>query len=91
MLAEGICPLHGPKSVFLIFFLRGGGAFTLSLVDTVVGSVSGVVLEVLYVSLQMQVAGPSEVDVTNMFIKAVGVVGVSFTSTSLDRQSAAFL
>ena len=45
---EGICPLHEPKSV-LLTFLRGGGAFTLSLVD--VGSVGGVVSVMLLVLL----------------------------------------
>ena len=36
-------------------------------------------------------AGPSGVDVTNMSIKAVGIAGVSLTSTKHERQSAALL
>ena len=34
-------------------------------------------------------AGPSEVDVTNMLIEAMEIVGVSLISTNHDRQSAA--
>ena len=63
--------------------------FTLSLVDAFVGSVSDVILAVLHVLLQ--VAGPSEVDVTNVLIKAAGVAGVSVTSNNCERQSAALL
>ena len=68
-----------------------GGAFTLSVVDAVVGSAGGVVLGVLCVLLCVQVAGPSEVDVTNMLIEAVWVAGVFLTSTNHERQSAALL
>ena len=39
----------------------------------------------------MQVAGQSGVDVTNILIKAVGIAGVSLTSTNCERQSAALL
>ena len=46
--------------------MRGGGAFNLSLVDVVVGSVGAVVSAVLPILLQVWVAGPSTVDVTNM-------------------------
>ena len=71
--------------------VRGEGAFTLSLVDVFVCSVGGVALAMLHVLLQVQVAGPSGVDVTNMWIKAVGVAVVFLTSTSHDRQSAVLL
>ena len=64
--------------------------FTLALVDVGILSV-GVVLAVLSVLLQVLVAGPSGVDVTNILIKDVGVVGVSLTSTNCERQSAALL
>ena len=90
MFAEGICPLHEHRSN-LQSFVRGGGAFILSLVDVVVGSVSSVVLAVLCVLLWAGVAGPSGADVTNMLIKAVGVAGVSMTFTNHERQSAALL
>ena len=70
------------------FSVRGGGAFTLSLV---VGSVCCVVLAVLHVLLWVQVAGISGVDGTNMLIEAVGVAGVSLTCNSHERQSAASL
>ena len=69
--------------------VRGGGAFTLSVVDVVIGYVRSVVLAVLHVLLWVWVAGPSGVDVTNMLIKAVGVAGVSLTSTNHERQSTA--
>ena len=62
----------------------------MSLVDVGIISV-GVVLAVLYVLLQMWVAGPSGVDVTNMLIKAVGVTGVSLAFTSHEQQSVALL
>ena len=65
--------------------VRGGGAFTLSVVDVVVGSVGGVVSVGLHVLLQVWVAGPSEADVSNMLIEAVGVVGVSLTSNHCGR------
>ena len=61
--------------------------FTTSLVDLGVLSV-GVVLAVLNVLLQVQMAGPSGVDVINMLIEAVGVSGVSMLSTNNERQSA---
>ena len=70
--------------------VRVGGMFTLSLVD--VGVISaGVVSAVLHALLQVQVAGPSGVDVTNILIKAVGVAWVSLTSTICERQSADLL
>ena len=72
-------------------FVRGGGAFTLSLVDVVVVSVGGLVLAVLHVLLWVQVAVPSGVDVTSMLIETVGIAGVSLTSTNHERQSAALL
>ena len=68
--------------------MRGGGAFTLSLVDGVVGSVSSVVLHVV---LWVWVARPPGVDVTNMLIEAVGVAGESWTCTNHEGQSAALL
>ena len=71
--------------------VRGGGAFNLSLVDVVVGSVGAVVLAVLHILLWVWVAGPSGVDMTIMLIDAVGIAGVSLTSTNHDRQSAALL
>ena len=87
---EGALPLSNPLEIHLQrgsilcmslrasfqFSVRGGGAFTLSLVDVVVGSVSGVVSAALPVLLQVWTAGPSGVDVTDMLIKALGVVGV---------------
>ena len=85
---EGTLPLsnlleiHLQKGSFLCISLRvsfqssvrGGGAFTLSLVDVVIGS-AGVVSAVLHVLLQVQMAGPSGVDVTNILLEAVRVVG----------------
>ena len=76
--------------VSFLFSVRGGSAFIMSLIDPVVGSV-GVVLAVLCVLLWVWVAGPSGVDVTNILIKAVGLAGVSLTSTNHERQSAALL
>ena len=70
--------------------VKGGGTFTVSLVDVVVGS-AGSVLAVLHILLLVQVAGPSRVDVTNIMMKAVGNAGVSLTCTNLERQSAALL
>ena len=60
------------------------------LVDVGIVSV-GVVLAVLCVLLQVWVAEPLGVDVTNILIKAVGVAGVSLTSTIHERQAAALL
>ena len=71
--------------------MRGGGPFTLSVVDAVVGSVGCVVSVWLRVLPQVWVAGPSWVDVTKMLIEAVGAVGLSLTSTNSERQSAALL
>ena len=70
--------------------MRLGDVFTLSLVNVGVVYVD-VVSAVLHVLLWVWVEGPSEVDVTNIKIKAVGVAGVSLTSTNLERQSAALL
>ena len=56
--------------------MRGGGTFIVSLVDAVVGS-AGVELAVLQILLQVWMAGPSRVDVTNILIEAVGITGVS--------------
>ena len=66
--------------------MRSGGAFTLSVVDASVGDMGLIELHVL---LWVQVEGPSGVDVTNMFIEAVGIFGVSLISTNLERQSVA--
>ena len=73
MFAEGIHPLHEPKNVLSIFY-ASGGAFTLALVDIFIGS-AGVVSAVLCLLLWVWVAGPSGVDVTNILIDAVGVLG----------------
>ena len=104
ILCEGTLPLtnlfeiHLQKASILCMSLRisfqsaviVGGAFTLSLVD--VGIVSAdVVLAVLHVLLQMQLARLSGVDVTNILNKTVWVSGASLTSTNHERQSAAFL
>ena len=61
----------------------------MSLVHVVVGSVGAVILAVLHVLLWIQVAGPSEEDVTHILIEAVGASRVSLTSTNHERQSAA--
>ena len=74
--------------VFFQSSVRGGGVFTMSLVDLIIGSAS-VVMAVLHLLLWVQVAGLSEVDVTNIMIKAVGVAGVSLTFTNHERQSTA--
>ena len=68
--------------------IRGGGAFTLSVIDAFVGGVVSVGLHVL---LWVQVAGPSAVDITNLLIEVVGVAGVFLTSAHCERQSAALL
>ena len=70
------------QSVSLQSSMRGGGAFTLSVVDASVGSV---VLVGLCVLLQVWVAGPSGVVVTNMWIETVEVAGVFLTSTNHER------
>ena len=69
--------------------MRGGGAFTLLVFHMVLTSVGGVVSVGLHVLLQVWVAGPSGVDVTNMLMEAVEVSGVSLTSANCVRQSAA--
>ena len=43
------------------------------------------VLAVLHVLLQVWVTGPSGVYVTSMLIEAVGVAGMSLTSTNCER------
>ena len=68
--------------------MRGGGVFTLSVVNVSVGHVVSVRLCVL---LWVWMAGPSGVDLTNILIKAAGVVGVFLTCTNHERQSAALL
>ena len=45
----------------------------------------------LHVLLQVWVAGPFGVDVTNMLMQAVEVTGAPLTSTNHERQSAALL
>ena len=64
--------------------------FTMSLVDAVVGS-AGVVLAVLCILLWVWVVGPSKLDVTNILVNAVGITGVSLTSTNYERQLASLL
>ena len=76
--------------VYILSSVKDGGVFTMSLVDAVVGSASSV-LAVLYILLWVQVAGPSEIDVTNILIEAVGIAGVSLTSTNLERQPTALV
>ena len=61
------------------------------MVDVVVTSVGGVVSVGLCVLLQVQVAGPSGVDVTNMLMEAVEITRVSLTSTNCERHLAALL
>ena len=75
-----IC-LHEPKSVLLIFCERWRCVYL----------VISVVLAVLHVLQWVWVAGPSGVDVINILIEAVGVAGVSSTSSNHERQSAALL
>ena len=70
--------------------MRGGGAFTLPLVDVVKGS-AVVVSAVLHVLLWVWMAGQSGIGVTNILINAVWVAGVSLTSTNHERKSTAFL
>ena len=70
--------------------ISGGGAFTFSLVDVVIGS-ARVVSAVLHVLLQVWVAGSSGVNVTMILIKAVVVAWVSLTSANHERQSAALV
>ena len=71
----------------------GGGSLTLSVFNVYVDltSAGGVAPVGVNVLLCMQVAGPSEVDVTTMLIGALEVPGVSLTSTNHDRQSSALL
>ena len=76
------------QSVSLQSSVRDGGAFTLSVVDT---SVVCVVLRGLCVLLCVWVAGLSGVNAISILIEAVGVAGVSLTSTNHERQSAALL
>ena len=68
--------------------MRGGGAFTLSVVDASVGGVVSVSLSIL---LWVWVAGPSGVVVNNMWIETLEVAGVSLTSTNYGIQSAALM
>ena len=84
MFEDGMCPLHYLKSVLSIR-MRGGDAFTLTVVDIAEGSVGGVVSVGLCLLLWVQVAGPSGVDVPKMLIEAVGFPGVSLTSTNHER------
>ena len=65
--------------------MRGGDAFTLSVFDMVLTSVGGVVCVEIHVLLWVQLAG-THVDVTNMLMEAVEVIGVSETSTNHERQ-----
>ena len=51
--------------------MRGGGTCALSVINVYVGDVVSIGLCVL---LQVWVAGPSGVDVTNMLIEALGAV-----------------
>ena len=71
--------------------MRGGGALTLSVFDVDWSSVGGVVSIGLCVLLQVWVAGPSGVDVTNILIETVEVARVSLTSTNHKRQSSVLL
>ena len=57
----------------------------------VLTSVGGLVSVGVCVLLQVWVAGPSGVDVTNILMEAVEVTGVSLKSISGERQSAALL
>ena len=71
--------------------VRGRGAFTVSVVGVVVTSVGFVVSVGWHVSLWVWVTGLSRVDVTSIIMEAVEVTGVTMTSTSHERQSAALL
>ena len=55
-------------TVSFLSSVKDGGAFTLSLVDVVVGSKSSVVLAILIGLLWVQIARPSGVGVTKMLI-----------------------
>ena len=98
LLLSNLLEIHFQKGSVLCMSLRasflssvrGRGTFAVSLVDEVVGS-AGVVLAVLCIFLWVWVAGASGVDVTNILIKAVGIDGVSLTSTNCKRQSAALV
>ena len=69
--------------------MRGGVTLTLSVFDVNLTSVGGVVS--IGVSVLLQVAGPSRVDVTTILMEALEVTGVSLTPTNCERQSAALL
>ena len=63
----------------------------MSVFDVVLTSVDGVITVGVCVLLWVWVAGPSEVDVTNMLMETLEVTGVSLTCTNHQRQSAALL
>ena len=71
--------------------MRDEGAFTLSVFDVDLTYVGGVISVDVSVLLQVQVVGPSRVDVSTMLLEAFEVTGVSLTSTNHERQSAALL
>ena len=71
--------------------VRGGGALTLSVFNVDLTSVGSVVFVGVCVLLQVQLAGPSKVDVTTMLKEALEVTRVSLTSFNHDRQSAALM
>ena len=62
--------------------MTGGGAFTFSVLDVVLTSEGGVVSVGVLILLQVQVAGPSRVNVPNMLMDIVEVTGVSLRSTN---------
>ena len=71
--------------------MRGGSALTLSACNVDLTLVGDVVSVVVCVLLWEQVVGPSGVDVTNMLMEAMEIIGVSLTSTKHETQSAALL
>ena len=73
--------------------VRGGGALTALGFDVDLGltSAAGVASVGVSVLLQVQVAGPSRVDVTTMLMEVLEVTGVSLTPTNCDKQPAALL